>query len=73
VTSPIRELTPRRVILGRPTSATITEGSCRDLLDWLPRRELESFGMGPAVMLGQDLSEGARPVSDGAVEDSGSG
>ena len=45
-------------------------GSIRD---WLPRCELERFGMGPAVVLGQDLGEGAGPVGDGALADLAAG
>ena len=41
--------------------------------DWLPRCELERFGMGPAVVLGQDLGEGAGPVGDGALADLAAG
>ena len=37
------------------------------LRDRLAGCELEGFGMGPAVVLGQDLSEGAGPVRDGAL------
>jgi hypothetical protein len=40
-------------------------GSLRRLLG----REAERFGMGPAVVLGQDLTEAAGPVRDGAVAD----
>ena len=40
-------------------------GSLRRLL----RREAERFGMGPAVVLGQDLTEAAGPVRDGAEAD----
>ena len=39
----------------------------------LPRCELERFGMGPAVVLGQDLGEGAGPVGDGALADLAAG
>jgi hypothetical protein len=35
--------------------------------------EVERFGMCPAVMLGQDLSEVAGPVGDGAVADLAAG
>jgi hypothetical protein len=31
--------------------------------------EGERFGMGPAIVLGQDLTEAAGPVGDGAVAD----
>ncbi len=36
-------------------------------------REAERFGMGPAVVLGQDLTEAAGPVRDGAVADVATG
>jgi hypothetical protein len=39
------------------------------LRDRLPGREAERFGVGPAVVLGQDLAEVAGPVGDGAVAD----
>ena len=35
----------------------------------LPGREAECFGMGPAVVLGQDLAEAARPVGNGLTAD----
>ena len=35
----------------------------------LPGRQAERFGMGPAVVLGQDLGEAAWPVCDGAAAD----
>ena len=38
-------------------------------VEWLPGREAERLGMGPAVMLGQDLAEVAGPVGDGASAD----
>jgi hypothetical protein len=44
-------------------------GSLRSLLG----REAERFGVGPAVVLGQDLTEAAGPVSDGAVADLATG
>jgi hypothetical protein len=37
--------------------------------DRLPGREAERFGMGPAVVLGQDLTEAARPVGNGLTAD----
>jgi hypothetical protein len=37
--------------------------------DRLQRGEAQRFGMGPAIVLGQDLAEGAWPVGDGAVAD----
>ena len=48
-------------------------GQCRSLRDRLPGCEFEYFGMGPAVVLGQDLSEGAGPVAEGAVADLAAG
>jgi len=35
----------------------------------LPGRDAERFGMGLAVMLGQDLTKAAGPVRHGAVAD----
>ena len=35
--------------------------------------DVKRFGMGPAVMLSQDLSEVAEPVRDGAVADLAAG
>ena len=35
----------------------------------LPGRDAERFGMGPAVVLGQDLTEAAGPVRHGALAD----
>jgi len=39
----------------------------------LPGCELDRFRMDPVVVLGQDLCEGAGPVSDGAVADLAAG
>jgi hypothetical protein len=44
-------------------------GSLRRLLG----RYAERFGMGPPVVLGQDLTQAARPVRDGAVTDLATG
>ncbi len=44
-------------------------GACGGLL----RRDAEHFGMGPAVVLGQDLTEAAGPVRHGAVADLATG
>ena len=41
--------------------------------DRLPGCDVKRFGMGPAVVLGQDLGECAGPVSDGAVADLAAG
>jgi hypothetical protein len=43
------------------------------LRDQLPGCEVERFWMGPAVVLGQDLTEVAGPVRDGAVADLAAG
>ena len=39
----------------------------------LPAGDAESFGMGPAVMLSQDLADVAGPVCEGAVADLAAG
>ena len=39
----------------------------------LPGRDAERFGMGPAVVPGQDLTEAAGPVRGGAVADLATG
>jgi hypothetical protein len=36
-------------------------------------RDAKRFGMGPAVVLGQDLAEAAGPVRDGAAADLATG
>lgn len=36
---------------------------------WLPGREVERFGMGAAIVLGQGLADGAGPVRDRVVAD----
>jgi hypothetical protein len=35
----------------------------------LPDRQAERFGMGPAVVLGQDVTEAARPVGNALLAD----
>ena len=45
----------------------------RGLRDRLPGCDAEDFGMSPAVVLRQDLTEVARPVRDGAVADLAAG
>jgi hypothetical protein len=35
--------------------------------EWLPRSEVERFGMGPAVVLGQGFADSPGPVRDRAV------
>lgn len=69
--SPFRALNSpwSRAVPDRPTSATIT----RDLRDELLGYGLKRFRMDPAVVLGQDLSDRAGPVSDGAVTDLATG
>ena len=49
---------------GRPDAA-----ACGELL----RRDTQHFGMGPAVVLGQDLGEVAGPVRDRTVADLAAG
>jgi len=39
----------------------------------LPGRDAERFGMGPAVVLGQDLTEVPGPVRNGTVADLATG
>ncbi len=48
-------------------------GLVRGLRDRLPARQAERFGMGPAVVFGQDLAEVAWPVRDGAAADLAAG
>jgi hypothetical protein len=55
------------------TSVTITAGSAGGLRARLPGFEVECSGMGPAVVLGQDLGEAAGPVRDGPVADLAAG
>ena len=59
-----------------PGPTEVGDGTCgvvRGLRDRLPGCDVERFGMGPAVVLGQDLTEGAGPVRDGAVADLAAG
>jgi hypothetical protein len=74
VTFPICGLTRGE---SRPGPADVGDEKLRDraqgLRDRLPGCELKRFGMGPAVVLGQDLSEGAEPVGDGAPADLAAG
>src|SRR5205807_2038568 len=78
-TQPAFETRPRtaqlrgKVVPVRPTSATVPVGIVRGLRDRLPSCEVERFGICPAVVLGQDLTEVARPVRDGAVADLAAG
>jgi len=39
------------------------------LWNWLPGREAERFGVGPAVVLSEHLTEAAWPVCNGAAAD----
>jgi len=48
-------------------TATAKLPTVRDLCDRLLGREAEAFGMGPAVVLGQDLADLAWAVCDSAV------
>ena len=62
----------RKVVRGQSTPVTVPAGNaaaCGGLL----RRDAEHFGMGPAVVLGQDLTEAAGPVRHGAVADLATG
>ncbi len=61
------------VVPGPTDAADGTCGGVRGLRDQLPGIEAERFGMGLAVVLGQDLTEAARPVRDGAVADLAAG
>ena len=52
-----------------PTDARGGMADGAGLRDWLPGRDSERFGVGPAVVLGQDLADLPWPVRDGAVAD----
>ena len=61
-----------KVTRGQSAATTVTArnaSSARRLLG----REAERFGMGTAVVLGQNLTEAAGPVRDGAVADLATG
>jgi hypothetical protein len=63
------------MIMKRP-DPEVAYGTCTgsaDLRGRLPGCVVERFGMGPAVVLGQDLREVARPVRDGSVTDLAAG
>ncbi len=65
---------PRGKVVPGPTD--VGESTCgvvRGLRDRLPGSEAERFGMGPAVVPGQDLTEVAGAVRDGAVADLAAG
>jgi hypothetical protein len=55
---------------GKPTAQLRT---MRDLRDQLSLGEAERFGVGPAVVLGQDLAHRAGPVGHSAVADLAAG
>jgi len=62
----------RRCAAARPLGRTTPAETARlvpGLRGRLPGRQAERFGMGPAVVLGQDLVEAARPVRDGTAAD----
>jgi hypothetical protein len=50
-----------------------TRGQCGQPREGLPGRDAERSGMGPAVVLGQDLIEAAGPVRHGALADPATG
>ena len=62
-----------RVVRGPTEAGDGTRGGSAGLRDQLPGCEVERFGMGPAVVLCQDLTEVAGPVRDGAVADLAAG
>ena len=54
----------REVVISYTTSMDVAAA-----LAPLPGEEAKRLGMGPAVVLGQDLGEAAGPVGDGAMAD----
>ena len=64
----LRAVCNKIIRAGRP-SATASARIVRSLRDRLPGRKGERFGMGPAVVLGQDLAEVAGAVRDSAAAD----
>jgi hypothetical protein len=67
---------PARLTQGRPGEIDAgdgTRGVMRAACGGLPGRDAERFGMGPAVVLGQDLTEAAGPVRHGALADLATG
>jgi hypothetical protein len=87
-TSPMPASGPRRKSCTRHAGSShrsVTQGSvkaresrdsCRGsagLRDQSPGCGVERFGMGPTIVLGQDLTEVAGPVRDGAVTDLAAG
>jgi hypothetical protein len=71
-----RWCSPARLAQGRPGAIDAddgTRGVMRAACGGLLGRDAERFGMGPAVVLGQDLTEAAGPVRHGAVADLATG
>ena len=67
---------PRPTRASRLEAIGVGDGTCgvmRAACGGLLGRDAERFGMGPAVVLGQDLGEGAGPVRDGSVADLAAG
>ena len=67
---------PARLMQGRPGAIDAgdgTRGVMRAACGGLLGRDAERFGMGPAVVLGQGLTEAARPVRHGALADLATG
>jgi hypothetical protein len=62
----------RKVVRGNRHRRRYLRGNAGSLRR-LPGRDAERFGMGPAVVPGQDLAEAAGPVRDGAVTDLATG
>src|SRR5450631_2297141 len=66
----IRRHAPSPLVFSSAARGRASQGRpryVRGLRDRLPGCDAEYFGMSPAVVLGQDLTEIARPVRDGAV------
>jgi len=59
-----------RLAVGGDNCAVVPEADVRNCL---PGCELKRFGMGPAVVLGQDLGEVTGPVGHGPVADLAAG
>jgi hypothetical protein len=67
---------PARLTQGHPRQVDAGDGIRRALRaarGGLPGRDAERFGMGPAVVLSQDLAEPAGPVRHGAPADLATG
>ena len=67
--SPARFRQGRRDNRRRDGTRRVMRAACGRLLG----RDAERFGMGPAVVLGQDLTEAAGPVRHGALADLAAG